>query len=292
VSSRRIEGHRPSRQRQPGRLHGLARAGRRRPGPAPRAGPPPHPRLAINASGRLHGFVSYVVTASDERIDLDRVCDLVLVHRPKLIAASYQRTVEAEPSSRRHDGSALHPTSPQLNRTNGRARSRVLRMLADGVCHQPVVVARWARVRTSPSSAGGRCPAESWPPAEKLPPHPHRRHPPADLRDLHARELVALLNLLRDATRGIRYTTVREPWHPTSPRSWGTTAPARPTCSKAVRSTRPEPQRGRVPAPLAGRCATAARAIHGLVVAGEPGSGRDSESSWVAPGFDLSTLVA
>src|SRR6266511_1762044 len=38
----------------------------------------------VNASGKLFHFVSYGVTPSDERIDLDQVRDLALEHHPKL----------------------------------------------------------------------------------------------------------------------------------------------------------------------------------------------------------------
>ena len=41
----------------------------------------------VNFSGRLYNFVSYGVTASDERIDMDELRDKALVHRPKLIVA-------------------------------------------------------------------------------------------------------------------------------------------------------------------------------------------------------------
>lgn len=54
----------------------------------------------VNASGRLYHFVSYGVTPSDERIDLDQVRDLALEHRPKLIvtgATAYPRLIEPEP---------------------------------------------------------------------------------------------------------------------------------------------------------------------------------------------------
>jgi glycine hydroxymethyltransferase len=54
----------------------------------------------VNASGRLYRFVSYGVTASDERIDLDQVRDLALEHRPKLIvtgATAYPRIIDPEP---------------------------------------------------------------------------------------------------------------------------------------------------------------------------------------------------
>jgi glycine hydroxymethyltransferase len=54
----------------------------------------------VNASGRLYHFVSYGVTPSDERIDLDQVRDLALEHHPKLIvtgATAYPRIIEPKP---------------------------------------------------------------------------------------------------------------------------------------------------------------------------------------------------
>jgi glycine hydroxymethyltransferase len=57
----------------------------------------------VNASGRLYHFVSYGVTPSDERIDLDEVRDLALEHRPKLIvtgATAYPRVIDPEPFRR------------------------------------------------------------------------------------------------------------------------------------------------------------------------------------------------
>src|SRR3954462_9818886 len=39
----------------------------------------------VNASGRLYQFVSYGVTESDERIDLDQLRDLAHEHRPKML---------------------------------------------------------------------------------------------------------------------------------------------------------------------------------------------------------------
>ncbi len=54
----------------------------------------------VNASGKLYDFVSYGVTASDERIDLDQVRDLALEHRPKIIvtgATAYPRTIDPRP---------------------------------------------------------------------------------------------------------------------------------------------------------------------------------------------------
>jgi glycine hydroxymethyltransferase len=54
----------------------------------------------VNASGILYRFVSYGVTPSDERIDLDQVRDLALEHHPKMIVAgatAYPRTIDPEP---------------------------------------------------------------------------------------------------------------------------------------------------------------------------------------------------
>ena len=54
----------------------------------------------VNFSGKLYNFVSYGVTPSDERIDLDQVRDLASEHRPKLIvtgATAYPRTIDAAP---------------------------------------------------------------------------------------------------------------------------------------------------------------------------------------------------
>ncbi len=51
----------------------------------------------VNASGRLYHFVSYGVTASDERIDYDQVRDLAKAERPKLIVAgatAYPRIID------------------------------------------------------------------------------------------------------------------------------------------------------------------------------------------------------
>jgi glycine hydroxymethyltransferase len=54
----------------------------------------------VNASGLLYHFVSYGVTAGDERIDMDQVRDLALEHRPKMIVAgatAYPRRIDPEP---------------------------------------------------------------------------------------------------------------------------------------------------------------------------------------------------
>jgi len=54
----------------------------------------------VNFSGRLYHFVSYGVTPSDERIDVDQVRDLAHEHRPKLIVAgatAYPRIIDPAP---------------------------------------------------------------------------------------------------------------------------------------------------------------------------------------------------
>jgi glycine hydroxymethyltransferase len=51
----------------------------------------------VNISGRLYDFVSYGVTASDERIDYDEIRDLALARHPKLIVAgatAYPRVID------------------------------------------------------------------------------------------------------------------------------------------------------------------------------------------------------
>lgn len=54
----------------------------------------------VNFSGRLYDFVSYGLTASDERIDMNEVREKALTYRPKLIVAgatAYSRIIEPEP---------------------------------------------------------------------------------------------------------------------------------------------------------------------------------------------------
>jgi glycine hydroxymethyltransferase len=54
----------------------------------------------VNASGKLYRFVSYGVTASDERIDFDQVRDVAREERPKMIVAgatAYPRIIDPEP---------------------------------------------------------------------------------------------------------------------------------------------------------------------------------------------------
>jgi glycine hydroxymethyltransferase len=54
----------------------------------------------VNASGKLYDFVSYGVTPSDERIDLDQVAALAREHRPKIIvtgATAYPRIIDPRP---------------------------------------------------------------------------------------------------------------------------------------------------------------------------------------------------
>jgi glycine hydroxymethyltransferase len=54
----------------------------------------------VNISGRFYRFVSYGLTPSDERIDLDHLRDLAREHRPKMIVAgatAYPRIIDPEP---------------------------------------------------------------------------------------------------------------------------------------------------------------------------------------------------
>jgi glycine hydroxymethyltransferase len=54
----------------------------------------------VNISGRFYNFVSYGVTESDERIDLDQLAQLAETHRPKLVVAgatAYPRTIDPAP---------------------------------------------------------------------------------------------------------------------------------------------------------------------------------------------------
>ena len=54
----------------------------------------------VNLSGRFYNFVSYGLTASDERMDLDQLRDLALEHRPKMIVAgatAYSREIDPAP---------------------------------------------------------------------------------------------------------------------------------------------------------------------------------------------------
>ncbi|MGH9273023.1 MAG: serine hydroxymethyltransferase [Acidimicrobiales bacterium] len=54
----------------------------------------------VNASGKLYNFVSYGVTPSDERIDIDQVREQALEHRPKIVvtgATAYPRIIDPRP---------------------------------------------------------------------------------------------------------------------------------------------------------------------------------------------------
>ncbi len=53
----------------------------------------------VNISGRTYSFVPYGVTESDERLDYDRIRDLAVEHRPKMIVAgatAYPRIIDPE----------------------------------------------------------------------------------------------------------------------------------------------------------------------------------------------------
>jgi glycine hydroxymethyltransferase len=54
----------------------------------------------VNASGKLYHFVSYKLSPSDERIDMDAVRDAALEQRPRMIVAgatAYSRRIDPEP---------------------------------------------------------------------------------------------------------------------------------------------------------------------------------------------------
>jgi len=54
----------------------------------------------VNASGKLYHFVSYKLSASDERIDMEAVRQAALEHRPRMIVAgatAYPRRIDPEP---------------------------------------------------------------------------------------------------------------------------------------------------------------------------------------------------
>jgi glycine hydroxymethyltransferase len=57
----------------------------------------------VNVSGQWYHFVSYGVSESDERIDLEALADLADEHRPKMIiagATAYSRVIDPEPFRR------------------------------------------------------------------------------------------------------------------------------------------------------------------------------------------------
>lgn len=54
----------------------------------------------VNVSGRFYNFISYGLTASDERMDLDQLRDIAVQEKPKMIVAgatAYSRTIDPEP---------------------------------------------------------------------------------------------------------------------------------------------------------------------------------------------------
>ncbi len=54
----------------------------------------------VNASGKLYNFVSYQLSANDERIDLEQVAELAHKHKPKMIvagASAYSRRIDPKP---------------------------------------------------------------------------------------------------------------------------------------------------------------------------------------------------
>ncbi len=54
----------------------------------------------VNVSGRFYNFISYGLTASDERMDLEQLRDLAVRQKPKMIVAgatAYSRTIDPQP---------------------------------------------------------------------------------------------------------------------------------------------------------------------------------------------------
>ena len=114
----------------------------------------------VNASGKLYDFVSYGVTPSDERIDLDQVRDAALEHRPKIIvtgATAYPRIIDpdAVPRHRRRGRRAVHVR----RRPHRRAHRRRAAPEPDGPrrrhhdAHHPQDPPRSARRRASSARA-------------------------------------------------------------------------------------------------------------------------------------------
>jgi glycine hydroxymethyltransferase len=104
----------------------------------------------VNASGRLYHFVSYGVTDSDERLDLDQVAALAVQHRPKLLVAgatAYSRIIDPEPLARiAHDVGALFLFDA----------AHVAGLIAGGVHPNPVGVADIVTLTTHKTLRGPR----------------------------------------------------------------------------------------------------------------------------------------
>jgi glycine hydroxymethyltransferase len=104
----------------------------------------------VNASGRLYHFVSYGVTESDERLDLDQVAALAEQHRPKLLVAgatAYSRIIDPEPLAQiAHDVGALFLFDA----------AHVAGLIAGGVHPNPVGVADIVTLTTHKTLRGPR----------------------------------------------------------------------------------------------------------------------------------------
>ena len=120
----------------------------------------------VNVSGRFYHFVSYGVTESDERLDLDQLAALAEQHRPKLIVAgatAYPRIIDPAPIRRIAD---------EVGALFLFDAAHVAGLIAGGVHPNPVGVADIVTFTTHKTLRGPRggailCPAELAPAIDK-----------------------------------------------------------------------------------------------------------------------------
>ena len=104
----------------------------------------------VNFSGRLYRFVSYGVTESDERLDLDQVRDLALEHRPRMIVAgatAYPRLIDPDP---------LRAIADEVGAVLLFDAAHVAGLIAGGVHPDPVPVADIVTFTTHKTLRGPR----------------------------------------------------------------------------------------------------------------------------------------
>jgi glycine hydroxymethyltransferase len=120
----------------------------------------------VNASGRLYRFVSYGVTESDERLDLEQLASLAEQHRPRLIVAG------ATAYSRRIDPAPIRAIADQVGALFLFDAAHVAGLIAGGVHPNPVGVADIVTLTTHKTLRGPRggailCRAELAPAIDK-----------------------------------------------------------------------------------------------------------------------------
>jgi glycine hydroxymethyltransferase len=104
----------------------------------------------VNVSGRLYHFVSYGVTQSDERLDLDQLADLAEQHRPKMIVAgatAYPRIIDPVP---------IRKIADQVGAVFMFDAAHVAGLIAGGVHPNPVGVADIVTFTTHKTLRGPR----------------------------------------------------------------------------------------------------------------------------------------